>query len=68
MTPEQIAAGLTKAQRRGLLNGDWWRDGRVINALKRKGVVSNHDLFGYELTPLGLAVKAVVEKEENDVT
>ena len=65
MTPEQIAAGLTKAQRFWVLQrrqpvglGKW----PVQNALIAKGLAT---VYPWQWTPLGLAVRAILEKQHD---
>lgn len=71
MTPEQIAAGLTKAQREALLNGQW-----VTPLIGREpfyvvhftgdpwpqGVANYLSTHADSLTPLGQQVRAILEK------
>lgn len=67
-TPQaaEIARKLTKAQRRVVETGrlyygrGYWP---LYHSLRSLGLVV--DMFGHPLTPLGLAVKAVLEEERN---
>ncbi|MEG7697742.1 hypothetical protein U2181_15360, partial [Listeria monocytogenes] len=73
MTPEQIAKGLTKAQReavrraRDMYQGEWvipeLRDVRTLSRLLTIGVAHRGGIFPElaTLTPLGLAVRAALE-------
>lgn len=82
-TPEQIAARMTKAQRRAIL---WLpKDGKQrcwclrdqtdfrpgiegISFELRKIARGSFDATWWRLTPLGAAVRAVVAKEDGDAT
>jgi hypothetical protein len=72
MTNEQIAAGLTKAQREALLyDGFWWTHsksiagkGPTLAALGRKGLTT--DAFTHRISNLGLEVRAILMKEQTD--
>ena len=76
MTPEEIAAGLTAAQRRAIKESiyqtfHWLLPADVhwktLDALAQQGLAEEHEYWGLgQLTPLGLAVRAVIEKEEDD--
>lgn len=72
MTPEQIAAELTEAQKQllkklpetGLVASNYWnqhKPTRTLQALFRKRLSG---LFG-EITPLGLKVRAILEGKSN---
>ena len=62
-TPEQIAAGLTKAQQRTVLAGrlyfgrGYWP---LYHSLVEKGLVEK--MFGHPLTILGQQARAILEK------
>lgn len=70
MTPSEIAKGLSKAQREALLGGTF-KLGSMALSLNQLGLVErNHvgpDGGPYvgviEFTPLGLAVRAIIEQE-----
>lgn len=61
---EQIARGLTKAQRRSVLAGrvsygsGYWP---LYNAMRDKGLITN--MMGNTLTPLGLAVRNHIQEQ-----
>jgi len=61
----EIAAGLSEAQKDALLNSDpdlsYSRIG-TIRALKKRGL-ANSDRIVARLTPLGLAVRAILENQ-----
>jgi len=75
MTPEQIAAKLTKAQREAVLSAsgipdsvEAWGGIHVRRALFRRGLLE--DVSAYTLpfdvmTPLGLEVRAILEKQHD---
>lgn len=76
-TPEQIAAGLTKAQRWALLRSAYYEDrsayktaGRYLTADKRvrwalccAGVIYDYLNPVQKLTPLGQQVRAILENQ-----
>lgn len=78
MTPEQIAARLTQAQKRALkwARADWDRPvtkthashcrGLFLDRLldRAKDLEDGHYVTVYRLTPLGLAVRTIVEQEQ----
>jgi hypothetical protein len=74
-TPDQIAAGLSEAQRRVLtgqtLYNERWRrffirgDKRVLLRLRRLGLLNDY-ISPSSLTPLGLAVRALISKEKDN--
>lgn len=61
---EKIAAGLTPAQRRAVLSGVAVGPGmwQLRNALARKGIATS---CPFRFTPLGLAVRSILEKEQS---
>ena len=66
LTPEQIAAGLTKAQRRTVLAGrlyfgrGYWP---LYHSLIEKGLVQIS--FGHPLTPIGHQVRTILENRND---
>ncbi len=75
MNAEQIAKGLTKAQREGLLRRpcpSWWSGGpacmppreRTGFALKARGLCVGSGTTAWPLTPLGLAVRAILLRDQ----
>lgn len=68
--PEQIAARLTKAQRRALaaMEDDlrWQRRPHGARWAMRFSLLMDTDNDWWRLTPLGAAVRAVVAKEDGD--
>ena len=69
-TVEQIAARLTEAQRKALLASVDYEDG---SALFRRGQgrgmcplgLGNRSIDGIELSPIGLAVRAILQEQSN---
>lgn len=74
MTPEEIAKGLTEAQKRALLKAEidghlgyrfvrWWQaTGATLRAIRRKGLATAV-WSGVMLNDTGLAVRAILEGE-----
>ena len=70
MTPEEIARGLTKAQREAMMNLSrpvvrerFTGSPAALHALKRKGLSDGP--FADIPTPLGLAVRAILMEQDN---
>lgn len=66
---EEIVQKLTKAQREALLSGDWTLARPLVSLLnlglaRRTG--ETEWPYWAELTPLGLAVKARLEEQDNE--
>jgi hypothetical protein len=73
MSPADIARGLTAAQRRALLAmvpGHWfWTDRRRrLGCLRRTALVRVEGRSAFLLTPLGVQVRAEVERMEEKET
>lgn len=77
MTPTEIARGLTEAQREAVMCGFAWYGHTRLALWERKLVVSLHDGFErphfysaprykFRLTPLGLEVRAALERMNDD--
>lgn len=67
MTPEQIAAGLTEAQKRQMTDDVWygphgWRTKHGSPALFAKGLTVGSSS---RLTPLGLAVRQALQENSS---
>ena len=70
--PAEIAAKLTKAQREAMLSYAWdtgmagaWH-GKRLSWYSRAGLAAYSLEKGWHLTPLGLLVRAELEKEKRD--
>jgi hypothetical protein len=69
MTPEEIARGLTKAQREAVLNmrgkyaAHFVGSPAALHALKRKSLTDGP--FADVPTPLGLAVREILKGQDN---
>ena len=71
MTAEQIAAGLTKAQREALTSCTPWDvevGAGIAIAFCAHGFLEDSTIIddGVQLTPLGLEVRAILEQENRD--
>ena len=76
----RLAAGLTKAQRTAIVTAQWYKarnaynpagfyvhaDMRVRRALAEAGIIRDYLNPHQRLTPLGLAVRAHLTKEQTD--
>lgn len=71
--PNQIASSLSEAQRRTIC---WphraesipimvWSYAPTMTVLKRLGLLGQRHGGWYELSPLGLAVRAIIERDSN---
>ena len=61
---KEVAAGLTKAQRR-------WMTGqgagsRCTKRLQELGLIKRYGVVWWEMTDMGLAVRAILEQEKSD--
>lgn len=69
MTAEEIAAGLSEAQKRAVISGGVGKAWSTTTALHKRGIVSIRTCFpdgqGIVLTPLGQQVRAILESNHD---
>lgn len=69
MSIDEIIAGMTEAQRKWLLNGDW-NLSRPLGGFLLRGLATRTGEtewpYWAELTPLGETVRARLEEQSND--